>query len=119
MDPISATEKIAPLIQHGGPDVTVIICACVIIAGLATCTGVIFRLWTSSIDTIQTIQAAHYQQMVQLDARNTEQKHELINSLKSNTEVIRSVLDNLKSNTDLLGKLSEKMAVFSDRIGRA
>jgi uncharacterized protein HemX len=118
MDPISAAEKLVPLTQRG-PDATLVVCACVVVAFLGAGLGLVFKFWTSSIATIQNIQASHYQQMVQLDARNAEQKHELINSLKSNTEVIRSVLDNLKSNTDSLRSLSEKVVILSDRTGRA
>jgi hypothetical protein len=117
MDPVSAAEKLVPLVQRG-PDATLVVCCCVLVAMLVSFSTVIFRFYTSAMQTIQTIQAAHYQQMVQLDARNTEQKHELINSLRDNTEVIRSVLNNLKSNTDLLGNLSRDMAVYYDRIGR-
>jgi septal ring factor EnvC (AmiA/AmiB activator) len=120
MDPVSAAQKLVPLVERG-PDATLVICCCVLVSFIAAFAWIFFRFWTSSIATIQSIQAANYQNMEQLCRQMIEQKHELISALKSNTEVIKSVLDNLKSNTDSLGRLSQEIAVLSDRnrTGRA
>jgi methyl-accepting chemotaxis protein len=109
------------MLEHGGVVAALVLFA--IIEG--------FVIWVYdkrlrlSTESALAIQENSFKQMMVIDARSSEQKSELINSLKANTDVIKSVLDTLHSNSDTLRSnteavrtLSEKVAVLSDRTAR-
>jgi hypothetical protein len=104
VEPINAAGQAVPIIERGGVVAAVIICAAIIVFGMATAVIVLWKGKESAIAMVQSIQVAHYQSMLDEVARKTELEHKLADNLDKHLAAIQALRETLVQLTERVSR---------------
>lgn len=119
METVKTVGQVVPLMWEWGSVGIMAIFTVAACAAMALAVRVLWKTNEASKATNQTIMASYFEQLLRMEARNIEVKHEFADNIRANTEVVKTLFDSLKTNTKVIESLCEKMTILAERVGRA